>query len=144
MLRPSARGWAATKSDAIYRQALEGSVHEHFGGNLINCMSCSAEMFLTALASNLARTSTDSGPTGRKAHGLHLYTNSQVCMFFGELTWGDWDMFQSGHPMGTFPCRRACGGGCPVYVSDKPDGHSFDVLKTLVMPDRSILRAKTG
>ncbi|KAK6153256.1 hypothetical protein DH2020_012895 [Rehmannia glutinosa] len=33
-------------------------------------------------------------------------------------------------------------GGCPVYVSDKPGKHDFNILKKLVLPDGSILRAR--
>ncbi|KAK9117375.1 hypothetical protein Sjap_016322 [Stephania japonica] len=33
-------------------------------------------------------------------------------------------------------------GGCSVYVSDKPGIHDFDVLKRLVHPDGSALRAR--
>jgi raffinose synthase len=33
-------------------------------------------------------------------------------------------------------------GGCPIYVSDKPDGHNFDVLRKLVLPDGSVLRGE--
>lgn len=33
-------------------------------------------------------------------------------------------------------------GGCAIYVSDKPGNHDFDVLKKLVLPDGSTLRAK--
>jgi raffinose synthase len=37
---------------------------------------------------------------------------------------------------------RAVSGG-PVYVSDKPDGHDFAVLKKLVLSDGTILRARS-
>uniref|UniRef100_M8BHA7 Uncharacterized protein n=1 Tax=Aegilops tauschii TaxID=37682 RepID=M8BHA7_AEGTA len=33
-------------------------------------------------------------------------------------------------------------GGCAIYVSDKPENHDFDLLRKLVFPDGSILRAK--
>ena len=33
-------------------------------------------------------------------------------------------------------------GGCAIYVSDKPGQHDFNLLKKLVLPDGSILRAK--
>ncbi|KAF7001556.1 hypothetical protein CFC21_017205 [Triticum aestivum] len=32
--------------------------------------------------------------------------------------------------------------GCAIYVSDKPENHDFDLLRKLVFPDGSILRAK--
>lgn len=124
-----------------YREALEGSVHTHFGGNLINCMSCANEMLYGALNSNLTRTSTDFWPDKPESHGLHLYVNAQVSAWFGEFVHPDWDMFQSGHAMGTYHAAGRAVGGCPVYVSDKPGAHDFDLLRKLVLPDGSILRA---
>jgi raffinose synthase len=124
-----------------YHEALEGSVHTHFQGAMINCMSCSNDMLYSALNSNLTRTSTDFWPNKPETHGLHLYTNAQVGMWFGEFIHPDWDMFQSGHPAGAFHAAgRAISGG-PVYVSDKPEEHNFDLLKMLVLPDGGILRA---
>jgi raffinose synthase len=123
-----------------YREALEGSVAVHFGGNLINCMSCANEMLFSALASNLTRTSTDFWPKKPESHGLHLYVNAQVSAFWGEFVHPDWDMFQSGHEMGAYHAAGRAVGGCPVYVSDKPGAHDFDVLKKLVLPDGRVLR----
>ena len=125
-----------------YHEALEGSVHTHFEGNLINCMSCASEMLYGALNSTLTRTSTDFWPDKPESHGLHLYVNAQVSMWWGEFVHPDWDMFQSGHAMGAYHAMGRAVGGCPVYVSDKPDAHDFDVLRKLVLWDGSILRAR--
>lgn len=124
-----------------YREALEGSVGVHFGGNLINCMSNSSEMHVHTLASTLTRTSTDFWPNRPESHGLHLWTNAQVSLWFGQWVHPDWDMFQSGHAAGSFHAAgRALSGG-PVYVSDKPGAHNFDLLNKLVLQDGSVLRA---
>lgn len=125
-----------------FHEALEGSVHVHFSGNLINCMSCPNEMLYCALSSNLTRTSTDFWPKQPASHGLHLYTNAQVSMWFGEFIHPDWDMFQSGHPMGAFHAAGRAVGGCPIYVSDKPDAHDFDLLRKLVFEDGGIPRCE--
>ena len=124
-----------------YREALEGSVQTHFQGNLINCMSCANEMLYGALNSNLTRTSTDFWPNKPESHGLHLYVNAQVSAWFGEFVHPDWDMFQSGHVMGAYHAAGRAVGGCPVYVSDKPGAHDFGLLRRLVLPDGSVLRA---
>lgn len=54
----------------------------------------------------------------------------------------DWDMFHSQHPAALLhaTARAVSGGG--VYVSDKPGHHDFDLLKRLVLPGGSVLRAK--
>ncbi len=121
-----------------YHEALEGSAHTHFQGNLINCMSCANEMLFSALNSNLTRTSTDFWPKKPESHGLHLYVNAQVSAFFGEFVYPDWDMFQSGHEMGAYHAVGRTVGGCPVYVSDKPGVHNFDLLRKLVLPDGTV------
>jgi raffinose synthase len=125
-----------------YREALESSVGIHFGGNLINCMSCANEMLYAAYASTLTRSSTDFWPNIPSSHGLHLYTNAQVGAWFGEFCWPDWDMFQSGHPMGAFHAAGRAVSGAPVYVSDKPEAHDFALLRKLVCSDGSTLRAR--
>jgi raffinose synthase len=123
-----------------YHEALEGSGHVHFNGNLINCMSCANEMLYGALNSTLTRTSTDFWPKKPESHGLHLYVNAQVSSWFGEFIHPDWDMFQSGHEMGAYHAAGRAVSGGPVYVSDKPGIHDFDLLRKLVLPDGRVLR----
>lgn len=127
-----------------YREALEGSVAVHFGGNLINCMSCASEMLYSARASNLVRTSTDFWPNDPSSHGLHLYTNAMVSLWFGNFIAPDWDMFQSGHVMGAYHAAGRAVGGVPVYVSDKPGLHGVEILKKLVLPDGRLLPTPLG
>lgn len=50
--------------------------------------------------------------------------------------------FQSLHEAAEFHAVARAVGGCPVYVSDKPGKHDFNVLKKLVLQDGSVLRAK--
>jgi raffinose synthase len=124
-----------------YREALESSVGMHLGGNLINCMSCSNEMLYATRASTLTRTSTDFWPNLPASHGAHLYCNALVGAWFGEFCWPDWDMFQSGHAMGSFHAAGRAVSGAPIYVSDKPDAHDFALLRKLVCADGTTLRA---
>ncbi len=122
------------------RRALEGSARRHFDGNLINCMSNASECYYFAQDSTLTRTSTDFWPRQPETHGLHLYTNALVSLWFGEFNLPDWDMFQSGHPVGHYhAAARAISGG-PVYVSDPPDGHDFELLRRLVLSDGTVAR----
>lgn len=123
-----------------YHEALEGSIHTHFAGNLINCMSCGNDILYQTLNSTLTRTSTDFWPKRPETHGLHLYTNSQVCLWWGQFVHGDWDMFQSGHDWGSFHAAGRAVSGAPVYVSDKPGEHNFELLRKLVCADGSVLR----
>jgi raffinose synthase len=129
-----------------YREALEGSVNMHFtpdarhGANLINCMSCSAEMLYSTRASTVTRTSTDFWPKRPETHGEHIHTNAHVGLWFGEFVHPDWDMFQSNHEAGAFHAAGRAVSGSPVYVSDKPGDHNFDLLRKLVLPSGYTLR----
>lgn len=123
-----------------YHEALEGSVNVHFNGNLINCMSCANEMIYGALASNIIRSSIDFWPDRPATHGEHLYTNALFGVWFGQFLHPDWDMFQSGHPVGAFHAAGRAVSGSPIYVSDKPDAHDFNLLKKLVLPDGRVMR----
>ncbi|KAL3512778.1 hypothetical protein ACH5RR_025495 [Cinchona calisaya] len=57
--------------------------------------------------------------------------------------WGtSYKMFQSAHPCAQFhAASRAISGG-PIYVSDSVGKHNFQLLKSLVLPDGSILRCQ--
>lgn len=124
-----------------YREALDRSVSFHFDGRLINCMSSTSECAYLAKTA-VMRSSDDFLPLVPESHGMHLYTNAHVGMWFGEFMLLDWDMFQSSHERGSFhAAARAISGG-PVYVSDKSGDHDFSVLRRLVLSDGTILRSE--
>ncbi len=125
-----------------YRRAMEASTQRHFGGCLIDCMSNANETHLMARDGALMRTSDDFWPDRPETHGLHLYANAQVSLWFGQFVHPDWDMFMSGHPMGAYhAAARAISGG-PVYVSDTPETFDADLLRKLVCADGVIPRCR--
>lgn len=70
---------------------------------------------------------------------VHCAYNS---LWMGNFIQPDWDMFQSTHPCAEFhAASRAISGG-PIYISDTVGKHNFDLLKTFVLPDGSILRCQ--
>lgn len=74
--------------------------------------------------------------------GCHMVHCAYNSLWMGNFIHPDWDMFQSTHPCAVFhAASRAISGG-PIYVSDSPGNHNFDLLKKLVMPDGSILRCQ--
>jgi raffinose synthase len=124
-----------------YRRALEASVTQHFGGRLINCMSCTSECAYLAADSTVMRTSDDFFPQRPETHGLHLHANALAGVWFGEFMHPDWDMFQSSHERGAFHAAARAVSGGPVYVSDKVGAHDFELLRKMVLSDGSVLRA---
>ncbi|XP_044324882.1 probable galactinol--sucrose galactosyltransferase 2 [Triticum aestivum] len=126
-----------------YQHALEESIARNFkGNNLICCMSHSSDHIYSALKSAVARASEDFMPREPTLQTLHIANVAFNSLLLGEIFIPDWDMFQSKHETAEFhgAARALSGGG--VYVSDKPGVHDFNVLKKLVLPDGSILRAR--
>jgi len=54
----------------------------------------------------------------------------------------DWDMFHSLHPAAEYHASARAISGGPLYVSDAPGKHDFALLKKMVLPDGSVLRAR--
>uniref|UniRef100_A0A0A9BIS3 Galactinol--sucrose galactosyltransferase n=1 Tax=Arundo donax TaxID=35708 RepID=A0A0A9BIS3_ARUDO len=126
-----------------YQQALEESIARNFkANNLICCMSHNSDSIFSALKSAVARASEDFMPREPTLQTLHIASVAFNSLLLGEIFIPDWDMFHSKHESAEFhgAARALSGGG--VYVSDKPGVHNFSVLKKLVLPDGSILRAK--
>lgn len=124
------------------RESLEDSAGRHFGGGLLNCMSCSNDMIYHTKASNLMRSSDDFFPNQPLSHGRHIYTNAVVSVWMGAFTLCDWDMFQTKHEFAEVHAMARAVSGGPVYVSDRVDEHDFSVIRKLTTGDGRILRAK--
>jgi raffinose synthase len=123
-----------------YRKGLESSTSDHFDNTLIVCMAGVTELCYDWRTANVTRTSTDFWPDIPASHGQHLWANACVSLWVAEFLHPDWDMFQSGHAMGSYHAAGRAISGSSVYVSDKPDAHDFDVLRKLVCTDGTILR----
>ena len=127
--------------DRAWRSALESSSSRRFAHGLINCMSCSNECLYLGRDSALVRTSDDYYPNRPAMHGLHLHTNAQMGMWYGEFIQPDWDMFQSAHPYAGFHAAgRALSGG-PVLITDEPGKHDPGLIRRLVLADGRALLA---
>lgn len=128
---------------ARYHAALEDSVAAHFPANhAINCMCHSTENIYRWRHTAVARASDDFYPTDTASHTPHIAACAFNGFFLSALALPDFDMFQSRHRVaGLHAAARAVSGG-PVYVSDSPGSHGFDILHQLVLPDGSVLRAK--
>lgn len=133
-----------------YYKALSASVNRHFAGNgvIASMEHCNDFMLLGTESISLGRVGDDfwcSDPAGdingtfwlQGCHMAHCAYNS---LWMGNFIHPDWDMFQSTHPCAEFhAASRAISGG-PIYVSDGVGEHDFALLKSLALPDGSILR----
>ncbi|CAI5976442.1 unnamed protein product [Closterium sp. NIES-65] len=126
-----------------YHEALERSVAKNFEENgVIACMSHNTDGLYSAKQTAVVRASDDFWPTDPASHTVHIVSVAYNSLFLGEFMQPDWDMFHSLHPAAEFHAAARAVGGCAVYVSDKPGQHDFNVLRKLVLPDGSVLRAK--
>ncbi|KAG6414235.1 hypothetical protein SASPL_126953 [Salvia splendens] len=126
-----------------YHQALDASVARNFPDNgCIACMSHNLESLYCSKQTAIVRASDDFYPRDPISHTIHIAAVAYNSVFLGEVMLTDWDMFHSLHPAAEYHgSARAISGG-PVYVSDAPGKHNFDLLRKLVLPDGSILRAR--
>ncbi|GJN15859.1 hypothetical protein PR202_gb02803 [Eleusine coracana subsp. coracana] len=126
-----------------YHQALEASTARNFPDNgIISCMSHNTDNLYSSKRSAVVRASDDFWPRDPASHTIHIASVAYNTVFLGEFMQPDWDMFHSVHPMAEYHAAARAVGGCAIYVSDKPGNHDFTLLKKLVLPDGSILRAK--
>ncbi|GMY14904.1 galactinol--sucrose galactosyltransferase-like [Fagus crenata] len=135
-----------------YYKALTASVRKHFKGNgvIASMEHCNDFMFLGTEAIALGRVGDDfwcTDPSGDPngtywLQGCHMVHCAYNSLWMGNFIHPDWDMFQSTHPCAEFhAASRAISGG-PIYVSDSVGKHNFKLLKSLVLPDGSILRCQ--
>ncbi|KAH6822826.1 seed imbibition 1 [Perilla frutescens var. hirtella] len=126
-----------------YHQALEASISRNFPDNgIISCMSHNTDGLYSAKRTAVVRASDDFWPRDPASHTIHIASVAYNTVFLGEFMQPDWDMFHSVHEMAEYHGAARAVGGCAIYVSDKPGQHDFNLLRKLVLPDGSILRAK--
>ncbi|KAG5387707.1 hypothetical protein IGI04_029248 [Brassica rapa subsp. trilocularis] len=126
-----------------YHHALEASISRNFPDNgIISCMSHNTDGLYSAKKTAVIRASDDFWPRDPASHTIHIASVAYNTLFLGEFMQPDWDMFHSLHPMAEYHAAARAVGGCAIYVSDKPGQHDFNLLRKLVLPDGSILRAK--
>ncbi|PRQ28178.1 putative galactinol--sucrose galactosyltransferase [Rosa chinensis] len=126
-----------------FQQALEKSIATHFQDNsIICCMGQSTDSIYHSKRSAITRASDDYYPKNPTTQTLHIAAVAFNSIFLGEVFVPDWDMFYSRHEAAEFHAAARAVGGCGVYVSDKPGQHDFEILKRLVLPDGTVLRAR--
>lgn len=120
--------------------ALDAASEIHFNGNMLNCMSMGKENAFQRPISGLMRNSGDYTPTEEKGLLRHLRQNALNSLFFGHITYTDWDMWWSKHETATQSgVMRAISGG-PVYVSDEVGATQPEQLWPLIEDDGRIIR----
>ncbi|XP_077237942.1 raffinose synthase family protein isoform X2 [Tasmannia lanceolata] len=126
-----------------FHQALDASVAKNFADNgCIDCMSHNTDALYCSKQTAVVRASDDFFPRDPMSHTIHIASVAYNSVFLGEFMQPDWDMFHSNHPAAEFHASARAISGGPIYVSDEPGRHNFDLLKKLVLPDGSVLRPR--
>ncbi|XP_050235615.1 probable galactinol--sucrose galactosyltransferase 6 isoform X2 [Mercurialis annua] len=126
-----------------YHEALDSSVARNFPDNgCIACMSHNTDALYCSKQTAVVRASDDFFPKDPVSHTIHIAAVAYNSVFLGEFMQADWDMFHSLHPAAEYHASARAISGGPIYVSDEPGKHDFNVLKKLVLPDGSVLRTR--
>ncbi|EOA20025.1 hypothetical protein CARUB_v10000299mg [Capsella rubella] len=126
-----------------FHQALDASVAKNFPDNgCIACMSHNTDALYCSKQAAVIRASDDFYPRDPVSHTIHIASVAYNSVFLGEFMQPDWDMFHSVHPAAEYHASARAISGGPLYVSDAPGKHNFELLRKLVLPDGSILRCR--
>ncbi|XP_073011180.1 probable galactinol--sucrose galactosyltransferase 6 isoform X2 [Typha latifolia] len=126
-----------------YHQALDASVAKNFQENgIIACMSHNTDALYCSKQTAVVRASDDFYPRDPVSHTIHIASVAYNSVFLGEFMLPDWDMFHSLHPAAEYHASARAISGGPIYVSDAPGKHNFELLRKIILPDGSILRAR--
>ncbi|OYT30998.1 MAG: hypothetical protein B6U94_04675 [Thermofilum sp. ex4484_79] len=107
---------------------------------VLNCMDQQPENVFNWYRSNVSRNSNDYIPNMISRGKLHLYFNAYNALWMSQVTWPDWDMFQSSDPLALqHVIARAISGG-PVYITDEKDKIKAELLKPLIFSDGRLAR----
>ncbi|MDX2196815.1 MAG: Sip1-related alpha-galactosidase [Cytophagales bacterium] len=126
---------------------MQNAVKKYFDGQVINCMDMTTDAVYNFGTSAIGRSSEDYFPenntykmtSGNEA--VHITCNAYNSIWWSQMVWSDWDMFQSHHPNATYHAvARAISGG-PIYITDIPGKQNFEIINRLIDDDGKILRA---
>lgn len=138
--------WEAAKN---MHQNLRKPAETHFNSVIINCMDMTNDAFYHFGKSSVARAVEDYFPYqedetynlqkgNAAAHVLSAIYNS---LYFSQMVWPDFDMFQTHNPNGEYHAiSRAISGGA-IYLTDTPGEQDFEIIKKLTYEDGRIIRA---
>lgn len=127
-----------------FHDAMEKSVAEHFGGQMINCMGMANEDMWNRTDSPVSRCSDDFQPEDRPWFTKHILQCTYNSLIQGQFYYCDYDMWwtDDGQAIKNSVLRAVSGG--PVYVSDTLGRSRAEVLKPLIFEDGRILRAENA
>ena len=116
------------------------AILRHFGIKAISCMSLFPQnIFHSMLPTNMPRmmirNSDDFFPNIDSSHPWHIFVNAHNALLTCHLNiLPDWDMFQTQHEHGRLHAVGRCISGGPIYITDTPGKHDFDLINEMTAP----------
>ena len=110
---------------------------ENFQNKMISCMSHTPDIIFHSLLPSsrpaiTLRNSDDFWPNIPDSHTWHVFVNAHNALFTQYLNvLPDWDMFQTTHEFASFHAAARCVSGGPIYITDEPGKHDFDLIKQM-------------
>ena len=119
---------------------LQKAAGKYFEFNLINCMEMNIDAVYNYWGANIGRTSNDYIPKLTTNPRAHVHRNLMNALWFSQLNYPDYDMFQTYNPGALMHAvARAISGG-PIYITDLPGRQKLGVLRPLIFSDGRILQ----
>ena len=150
--RMAVNNYPLFKLSSQMHDALYTSSNQYFKGAVINCMDMTADAYLNFGSSSVARAVEDYFPYEKgetynlqrgnaAAHVLQAVYNS---LYFSQMVYPDFDMFQSHNPNAVFHAIARTINNGPIYLTDKPGEQNFDILNKIVFADGKSIRSETA
>lgn len=132
---------------AQLQKNIQNAVKKHFDGNVVNCMDMTTDAVYNYQNSPIARSSEDFFPENQSFKiesgnaAIHVLCNVYNSVWWSQMVYPDFDMFQSHHPQAEYHAiARAISGG-PIYITDTPSKQNFDIVNKLMYKNGTIIRA---
>jgi hypothetical protein len=120
---------------------LQRAAEKYFKSDVMNCMEMNIDVVYQWRTTNLGRSVVDYVPISYVDPRSNTLTNVYNTLWFGNVSWPDYDMFMSndGHVY-YYTTARALSGG-PIYITDKLGQEKWDELWPTIFSDGEIIRA---
>ena len=133
--------------------ALNKAVFAHMDGAIINCMDMTAEAYQYFGKTAIARAVEDYFPIEEDGIGYNMERGNAAAhlimalynnLYFSQMVYTDFDMFQSHNPDGAYHAiARAVNNG-PIYLTDIPELTKKDVITPLSYSDGKLIRPQSA
>jgi hypothetical protein len=138
-------------SKAMHK-ALYQSINKNFKGAVINCMDMTADAYFNFGTSAVARAVEDYFPyepgenynLQRGNAAAHVSQAVYNSIYFSQMVYPDFDMFQSHNPNGVFHAIARTLNNGPIYLTDVPGKQNFELLNKIVFKDGKSIRASSS